>query len=73
MDKDLVIPVINSYSNLDLDTDGYEGAVVLDPKKLYLNDPIVVFDYGSLNPSSMIARDLSHDRYVLNDKYILMI
>ena len=72
MDKGLVIPVINSYSNLDLDTDGYEGAVVLDPKEgMYLNDPIVVFDYGSLYPSSMIARDLSHDRYVLNDKYII--
>ena len=72
MDKGLVIPVINSYSNLDLDTDGYEGAVVLDPKEgMYLNDPIVVFDYGSLYPSSMIARDLSHDRYVLNNKYII--
>ena len=72
MDKGLAIPVINSYNNLDIDTDGYEGAVVLDPKEgMYLNDPIVVFDYGSLYPSSMIARDLSHDRYVLNEKYII--
>lgn len=72
MDKGLVIPVINSYDNAYLDTDGYEGAVVLDPNEgMYLNDPIVVFDYGSLYPSSMISKDLSHDRYVLNDKYII--
>tara|TARA_B110000259_G_scaffold180229_2_gene220713 strand:- start:812 stop:4738 length:3927 start_codon:yes stop_codon:yes gene_type:complete len=72
MDKGLVIPVINSYDNAYLDTDGYEGAVVLDPTEgMYLNDPIVVFDYGSLYPSSMISKDLSHDRYVLNDKYII--
>ena len=72
MDKGLVIPVINGYDNAYLDTDGYEGAVVLDPKEgMYLNDPIVVFDYGSLYPSSMISKDLSHDRYVLNDKYII--
>jgi len=72
MDKGLVIPVINNYDNLDIDTVGYEGAVVLDPiEGMYLNDPIVVFDYGSLYPSSMIARDLSHDRYILDDKYII--
>ena len=72
MDKGLVIPVINNYDNLDIDTSGYEGAVVLDPiEGMYLNDPIVVFDYGSLYPSSMIARDLSHDRYILDDKYII--
>ena len=72
MDKEFVIPVINNFNNLDIDTDGYEGAVVLDPKEgIYLNDPIVVFDYGSLYPSSMIARDLSHDRYIIDDKYII--
>lgn len=72
MEKNFLIPVINNYDNLDIDADGYEGAVVLDPKEgMYLNDPIVVFDYGSLYPSSMIARDLSHDRYVLDDKYII--
>jgi len=71
MDRGLVIPVINSYDNFDIDTGGYEGAVVLDPiEGMYLNDPIVVFDYGSLYPSSMIARDLSHDRFILDDKYV---
>ena len=72
MDKNYAIPVINSYDNLDIDTDGYEGAVVLDPKQgIYLNDPIVVFDYGSLYPSSMISRDLSHDRYIIDEKYMV--
>lgn len=70
MDKNLTIPVINNYTNFDLDNDGYEGAVVLEPKEgMYLNDPIVVFDYGSLYPSSMISKDLSHDRYLLDEKY----
>jgi DNA polymerase elongation subunit (family B) len=71
MDKGFLIPVMK-YSNTPNkeDIDGYEGAVVLDPKEgLYLNDPIVVFDYGSLYPSSMIARNLSHDCYVMNPKY----
>ena len=73
MDKDLLIPVIKSFNeNRYIDDDGYEGAVVLDPKEgIYLNDPIVVFDYGSLYPSSMIARNLSHDCYVLDKKYMV--
>ena len=73
MDKGFLIPT-NKYSDYQREgeMDGYEGAVVLDPKEgIYLNEPIVVFDYGSLYPSSMIARNLSHDCYVMNDKYIV--
>lgn len=71
MDRNQLIPVIRSFNpESDFDRDGYEGAVVLEPKEgIYLDDPIVVFDYGSLYPSSMIARNLSHDCYVLDDKY----
>jgi DNA polymerase elongation subunit (family B) len=71
MKKGHLIPVIRSFDkDNDMDTDGYEGAVVLEPKEgIYLNDPIVVFDYGSLYPSSMIARNLSHDCYVMDAKY----
>jgi DNA polymerase elongation subunit (family B) len=72
MDKGFLIPVIKSIYDADaiVDEDGYEGAVVLEPKEgIYLNDPIVVFDYGSLYPSSMIARNLSHDCYVMDPKY----
>jgi DNA polymerase elongation subunit (family B) len=70
MDKNLVIPSIKSYNENKDSEDGYEGAVVLDPKEgIYLNEPIVVFDYGSLYPSSMIARNLSHDCYLIDEKY----
>lgn len=67
-----LIPVINSgfESKLVLDEDGYEGAIVLEPKcDLYLDDPITVFDYSSLYPSSMISRNLSHDSYVNDEEY----
>ena len=47
------------------DDGGYEGAIVLKPKTgIYVEDPIVVFDYSSLYPSSMIAENLSHDSYI---------
>ena len=56
------------------DDTGYEGAIVLEPKTgLYIDEPIVVFDYSSLYPSSMIAENLSHDSYILPcdiDKYL---
>jgi len=71
MEKNTLIPTIKSYDNDVIDMeDGYEGAVVLDPKEaIYLNDPIVVFDYGSLYPSSMISNNLSHDCYLMDEKY----
>ena len=71
MDRNTLIPVIKSFRENAIDDDeGYEGAVVLDPKEgIYLNEPIVVFDYGSLYPSSMIARNLSHDCYLIDEKY----
>ena len=65
--KKLVVPVLRMGGDdpLTLDEDGYEGAIVLPPREgIYLNDAITVFDYSSLYPSSMIERDLSHDRYV---------
>jgi DNA polymerase elongation subunit (family B) len=73
MDRGHLIPVIRAFDpKLEIDSDGYEGAVVLEPKEgIYLNDPIVVFDYGSLYPSSMIARNLSHDCYVIDQKYMV--
>ena len=69
MKMDYLIPVIKNFIE-DLDVDGYEGAIVRPPKEaIYLDDPIVVFDYGSLYPSSMICRNLSHDTYITDDKY----
>jgi DNA polymerase elongation subunit (family B) len=74
MKKDFIIPVIKNFvrEEFEKDDDGYEGAIVLEPKEgIYLNEPIVVFDYGSLYPSSMICRNLSHDTYVNNKKYLV--
>ena len=71
MERNTLIPTIKSYNDNIIDTDdGYEGAVVLEPKEgIYLNEPIVVFDYGSLYPSSMISRNLSHDCFLMDEKY----
>lgn len=50
--------------------DSYEGAIVLDPKEgVYIDDPVSVFDYASLYPSSMISENLSHDCIVLDPAY----
>jgi DNA polymerase elongation subunit (family B) len=71
MERGYLIPTIKSYSeNMEELDSGYEGAVVLEPKEgIYLNEPIVVFDYGSLYPSSMISCNLSHDCYLMDEKY----
>jgi DNA polymerase delta subunit 1 len=43
----------------------YEGALVLEPETgIYMDDPIVVLDFSSLYPSSMIATNMSHDTLV---------
>jgi DNA polymerase delta subunit 1 len=70
MKMNYLIPVIKNLI-IDDDNSGYEGAIVLEPKEgIYLNEPIVVFDYGSLYPSSMICRNLSHDTYITDESYI---
>ena len=53
--------------------DGYEGAIVLDPKcDLYLDNPVACVDYAHLYPSSMISENLSHDSKVWTKEYNLM-
>lgn len=57
-------------SDDDLDNDGYEGAIVLNPKPgIYVDEPISVMDYASLYPSSMISENISHDSLVIDKKY----
>jgi DNA polymerase elongation subunit (family B) len=52
--------------------EGYEGAIVLDPKcGLYLDNPVACLDYSSLYPSSMISENLSHDSKVWTKEYNL--
>ena len=54
-EKGVLMPVINKGSK----DDGYEGAIVLEPKcGLYLDKPIAVGDFASLYPSSMLSENL---------------
>jgi DNA polymerase elongation subunit (family B) len=71
MQRNQVIPV-KAYMINDNETDGYEGAIVLPPKTgIYIDDPIIIFDYSSLYPSSMIAENLSHDTIIIDKaKYL---
>jgi DNA polymerase elongation subunit (family B) len=61
-------PVKNDDDEENQDEDSYEGAIVLEPKTgIYINQPITVFDYASLYPSSMISENLSHDMIILEE------
>jgi len=52
--------------------DGYEGAIVLDPKcDLYMDNPVACVDYASLYPSSQMSENLSHDSKVWTKEYDL--
>ena len=68
-DDNFIIPLIKYEENSE-ETDGYEGAIVLDPiPGIYVDAPISVMDYASLYPSSMISENISHDSIVLDPKY----
>ena len=55
---------IPAMSRGDVKVD-YEGATVLEPQTgAYIDDPVVVLDFASLYPSSMISSNISHDTYV---------
>jgi DNA polymerase elongation subunit (family B) len=65
---DFLIPTLNKgrvgefAEDAPEDEEGYEGAIVLEPKTgIYTEDPVSVLDYASLYPSSMISENLSHD------------
>ena len=63
------MPTLKDYKET---TDGYEGAIVLEPKTgIYLDDPIAVLDYASLYPSSIIENNLSQDKYLSDDNSYL--
>jgi DNA polymerase elongation subunit (family B) len=53
----------------DEDDEKYEGATVFDPIKGVHYEPIIVDDYSSLYPSSMIMKNLSHNSIVLDPQY----
>jgi len=67
-EKRTLMPVIDKSE----DQDGYEGAIVLDPKcDLYLDNPVACVDYASLYPSSMMSENISHDSKVWSKEYDL--
>ena len=67
-EKNTLMPVLDKSE----DNDGYEGAIVLDPKcDLYLDNPIACLDYAGLYPSCMISENLSHDSKVWTKEYNL--
>ncbi len=67
-EKRTLMPVIEKGNK----NEGYEGAIVLDPKcDLYLDNPVACVDYASLYPSSMISENLSHDTKVWTREYDL--
>ena len=67
-EKGVLMPVINKGSK----DDGYEGAIVLEPKcGLYLDDPVPVGDFASLYPSSMLSENLCPSSKVWSKIYDL--
>jgi len=67
-EKNTLLPVIEK----GIGDDGYEGAIVLDPKcDLYLDNPVACVDYASLYPSSMLSENLSHDSKVWTKEFNL--
>ena len=76
-EKDTLMPVVEKPEYVEPtegdDWNGYDGAIVLDPKcNLYLDNPVACVDYGSLYPSSMISENLSHDSKVWTKEYDLL-
>lgn len=63
--RDHLIPVLNPF----IGESWYEGAIVFEPKVGAYYDPIPVLDYGSLYPSSMILRNISHETLVKDPRY----
>ena len=67
-EKNTLMPVIDKGPS----GEGFEGAIVLPPKRgLYLDNPVACNDYSSLYPSSMISENLSHDSKVWTKEYDL--
>ena len=66
------IPTLVGFKDGQND-DGFEGAIVLDPKPgIYSDDPVSVLDYASLYPSSIIEK-IYHMKHLLELKKILKI
>ena len=63
--------IIKDLSSADIDKNSYEGAIVFVPSPGVYFEPVVVMDYNSLYPSSMIAENISHDSILGYKEYAL--
>ena len=67
-EKKTLIPVIEK----EMLDDGYEGAIVLEPKcDLYLDNPVACLDFASLYPTIDISEQISHDSKVWTKEFDL--
>jgi DNA polymerase elongation subunit (family B) len=67
-EKRTLMPVIEKGNMMD----GYEGAIVLEPKcNMYLDNPVACVDYASLYPSCMLSENFSHDSKVWTKEFDL--
>lgn len=53
---DLVIPV----QKVNMTGEKFEGAIVIEPKKGFYQEPIATLDFASLYPSIMMAHNLCY-------------
>ena len=60
-----LLPVVKKDKKEEENQEGYEGAIVLYPYSDIYYEPVVVSDYNSLYPSSMISHNLSHDTFII--------
>ena len=60
MTPHLLIPV----RRVEMTGDKFEGAIVIDPKRGYYEDPIATLDFASLYPSIMMAHNLCYTSLV---------
>ena len=68
-EKNTLMPVLKNFTH---DDEGYEGAIVLEPKcNIYLDNPVACVDYSSLYPSSMISENICHSSKVWTKEYNL--
>ncbi len=63
--------VVKDLDTNDIDQATYEGAIVFVPDPNVYFEPVVVMDYNSLYPSSMIAENISHDSIIGYKEYRL--
>ena len=58
--KQYLIPTMKKEEG-NGDNEGFEGAIVFEPEINFHKTPITVLDFNSLYPSSIIARNVSHE------------